>query len=427
MKMRAHVFVITWSLLLGSSAVAGTNEHVLAAGGDKLVAPAELRTAVRAVWDAHPEVQAAYARLQAARARAVAAARPLYNPELEVEHEDADDDTTAAGVSLAIDWSGKRRARTSVGTAEAAAAEADLALKRQGVAIDWLKAWSSWEISEARAAQGLARIEVMQRFAQLAERQFRAGDITQLDRDLALLALAEAKSDQGELIAGQAEARRVLQSGTETPIDVATLPILPVSIPDSLSGSNVIDDLPEVRKARLDADAARAFVAVADRERRPDPVIALRGGEVETAEGSSEPLVGVSVSIPLPVRNSYKAEVSAASAEATAAEADAAAARYHARAKLEQTEHVYRTLSAIWQDPSTTAAPFAERSALLDRLWGAGEISATEYLTQVKQSIDTELAHQALRARLWEAWFDYLGASGQLEPWLGVTESEEKP
>src|SRR5699024_923331 len=52
--------------------------------------PNALQTAMRQVWEVSPQVQAARAELDAARARAQAAAQPLYNPSLDLSAENAD-------------------------------------------------------------------------------------------------------------------------------------------------------------------------------------------------------------------------------------------------------------------------------------------------------------------------------------------------
>ena len=81
------------------------------------VATAALQNAVRDVWAASPDVQAADAERQAARARARAAAQPVYNPSLSIEGENADVDRRTVGASLTLDVSGKRAARLSEGEA----------------------------------------------------------------------------------------------------------------------------------------------------------------------------------------------------------------------------------------------------------------------------------------------------------------------
>jgi cobalt-zinc-cadmium efflux system outer membrane protein len=38
----------------------------------------------------------------------------------------------------------------------------------------------------------------------------------------------------------------------------------------------------------------------------------------------------------------------------------------------------------------------------------AGDINATDYLVQVEQTLDSEIAAKDLHAKAWEAWFNWL-------------------
>ncbi len=55
---------------------------------------------------------------------------------------------------------------------------------------------------------------------------------------------------------------------------------------------------------------------------------------------------------------------------------------------------------------------------LIERLWKAGEISATDYLVQLKQRLDSQIAGVELQSRTWQAWVDWLKASGTIETWV---------
>src|SRR3546814_12980158 len=72
--------------------------------------------------------------------------------------------------------------------------------------------------------------------------------------------------------------------------------------------------------AEAAALAARREVTVAQRNRIPDPEVGVRAGRIDYG-GVRDQVFGVSLSIPLFVRNSYGAEVIAARAEANAAAA----------------------------------------------------------------------------------------------------------
>ena len=383
-------------------------------------APPALRDAVRDIWERNPAVRAADARVDAAQAHTQAAGRPIYNPDLELTAENADVDTRSVGLSQTIDWSGKRRARETAATAEERAANAERDEVRQRVALEWLRGFAAYRSANERASAGAQRVDLLAQFAALAERRLRVGDIPVLERDLANLALLEARAQQAELAAEQAKARQLL---TAAGGDASTLPPLPASLPataDPTIAAARLTDLPSVRRARAEVDAAEARVTVAERDRRADPTISLTGGRV-TDGPYHDRLIGVTVKLPLFVRNSFNAEVTAARSSADAADATRRDVILRAGADAEQAGASFNALRDAWLAWQQSRAPSAaERAALLQKLWEAGEISAAEYLVQLKQSIDTELTAASLRGRVWDAWADWLAASGGLAAWLGL-------
>lgn len=382
------------------------------------VAAVLLREALQAVWQASPEVQAARAELDAARARAQAAAQPLYNPELSLEAEKADVDRRVAGLSLTLDLSGKRRARAAKGDAGVQASEAGYALLRRDVAARWLKAWSSAALTQRQGELGRQRLALMQRFDALAAQRLLVGDVSSPERDLAGLALAEAQMQQASLIGHEAAARAALLaiSGESS----ARLPQLPQGLPPAADSVAPLatDDLPELRQARALQQGAEAGVQVARRARMPDPTVSLVGGQVRSGPRNDR-VIGLSVSMPLPVFNSGHAEVVAARADADAADAQLRSRQLMQHAGLQEAKTRYVALrEAAMAFRGGRAGAFGDRTALLEKLWRAGEISTSDYLTQLKQSLDTALSGHELESQTWQAWFDYLTAAGRLIDWL---------
>lgn len=382
------------------------------------LASAPLRDAVRSIWQASPEVQAARADVEAARARARAAAQPLYNPSLALEAENADVNRRTAGISLPLDLSGKRRARASQGDARLLASEAAYDVRRRDVAARWLKAWSTASLAARQSALGQQRLVLMQRFDELAAMRLKVGDISSPERDLAGLALGEAQLQQAALTANEAAARAALLAigGDQRP----PLPPLPGSLPPTTDGvpPRSFDELPELRQARAEQASAEAAVQVARRARIPDPTLSLTGGQVRSGPRSDQ-VIGLSVSIPLPVLNTGRAEVDAARAEADAADASVRSRQFVLRAALQETQARYAALrGAAEAFRRGRAAAFEDRTALLEKLWRAGEISTSDYLVQLKQSLDTALSGQQLESDAWQSWFDYLTAAGRLTDWL---------
>ena len=73
---------------------------------------------------------------------------------------------------------------------------------------------------------------------------------------------------------------------------------------------------------------------------------------------------------------------------------------------------------ARWQ--ASRGTDVERRANLLEKLWREGELSTADYLLQLKQTLDTQLAGAELEARLWRSYADYLAATGQLERWAGL-------
>jgi len=391
-----------------------------------LSATLALQHAVRDVWATNPDVQAAEAERQAAQARARAAAQPVYNPSLSIDGENADVDRRTAGVSLALDVSGKREARISEGDADVRAREAAYALERRRVALDWLRAWAVAALSREQLALGRRRVELMRRFDELATQRLRVGDISSPERDLAGLALGEARIQQAELETQEAAAVAGLAALGGTP---QPLPDLPHELPPPAADVVPVatSERPESVRASAEQQRADAAVAVADRARRPDPTLSLTGGRVRSGNRTDR-VIGIGVSIPLPVLNSGRYDVEAARATADAAFALRRSTALRSDAQLAQARTTYEALrNAAEGFRAGRAGAFDDRARLLDRLWQAGEIGTSDYLVQLKQSLDTELAGIALESQTWQAWFDYLAAAGRLTGWLGEPGKDTSP
>lgn len=386
------------------------------------LAPPGLRSAVESAWIRHPAAEATEATLNAAEARTEAASQPLYNPELGIDADDEGPDRTfTAGIGLTLDVSGKRRARAAAAQSGLDAATVEARLRRRDFAQAWLEAWAATNAAERRVELGVQRVALITRFADLAERQFQAGDISSLDRDLALLARDEAGAEQAVLLAESASAREALNR-----LNVGAPPALRPAFPDGAAlpaaGGPVpdVESLPEWILAQASAEATAARVKVAERDRIADPTVVLRGGSTELADGVRDEVYGVSVSVPLFVRNSFRAELLAAKADARAAAADLERVRLELQARAERAAAAHGAVRNAWQQWQRSPGTNVEsRATLLERLWRAGELSTADYLLQLDQTLDTALVGAELEGRLWTSCTEYLVATGQLEAWLG--------
>ena len=376
---------------------------------------------VRTVLENHPSVLAARSELDVTQARESAADQPLYNPELDVEYEGAGDiSTKMLGISQAIDWGNKRKARTRVAALGRERMAAELEGMRQELAAELLNALADYHTKAELADLAEQRSSLMKRFLKLATQQQQAGDLGQVALDLARLAYTEAKLQRVRVVGAQVQAEQALKGLTDEP--PGGWPVLP-AIPSTLSLDLVnidtlLEQLPVLRAARTQITRARAAVELSRRERKADPTIGLRGGR----EGA-ENLIGLNLSIPLFVRNSFNAEVDASNAQVIQREQSAHNIYRTSRSRLIVSVQRYELMRQAWNDWLQTGQTSLESQVqLLERLWRVGELSTADYLVQVKQTLDTRTAATELYGSLWQAWFQWLIASGQTESWLGLKE-----
>lgn len=377
-----------------------------------------LQVFIQQIWSESPAVKSTRAALEASRARGVGAGRPLYNPSLTLDAQRADIGTTSIGLSQTIDWGDKRGALTNIASSESRAAEATLIGTRQSIAVEALYALARYQTAQTMRELAQRRSDLMKRFADTVRKRYSAGDMNALDASLARVAYSESLMQQAVTEGDLAESAAALQAVTG--LDLTTWPMLPQelsSLPDEVDEMALIKSLPRLVVLQTQVDAARARVQLARRENRPDPTIGIRGGR----EGSTN-LFGLTLEIPLFVRNDFTAEAQSAAHDADQKAQDYLDAERRSRAQLEGALHRFQNMIHAWQAWTTTGQQaHAEQADLLEQLWQAEELTASDYLVQAKQSVDTQAAATSLVGDVWQAAIAWLDASGQIENWLGVT------
>ena len=377
---------------------------------------------VKTVVDTNPRVQAARAALDASTAFKSASSRSLYNPELILDAENSGTNTRSVGLSQTIDWGGKRLARTAVAESDRLAVEAEYLAVRWAVTTELLSGLTGHHIGLTRNQLAEERARLMNEFAMLAKRRFDAGDLNQVELDLATLASTDARMKKATAAADLAEARQAVREITSgsTPSQWPMMPDKSPELPNSaLDPQQILLALPAVRVAQRRVDSARAVVELRKREKRPDPTISFIGGRE-----ANDTLIGLNLSIPLYIRNRYTDEVKVAIAEQSQSQqlADDVLRRAHARL-ISATER-YQLSEGAWRDWEQTGSVSLKRQTeQLRRLWEAGEISTTDYLVQLRQTLDVQSSALDLRQTLWRAWFEWISASGQVDAWLGGEEA----
>ncbi|HET9679849.1 MAG TPA: TolC family protein [Gammaproteobacteria bacterium] len=418
---RARVCALLAILVMASPAVAAAADSpTIAADSPSTTLSPGLQAFITQALREHPHMQAARAELASIRAEAEAAEQPLYNPELALSYEETDVKERTLGVQQTFDWSDKREARASAADWALVAAKARFAATREAFIANLMTALADYEVAIEQAGLAEQRAELMQRFAQLAGKRQKVGDLPQADYNLAVLARTNAAMELARARSQQAAAQqqlRALSIGM-----TGAWPSLPGELP-ALNFDTTLDKLlaasPVMLAARANAQSAEAIVSLRRRQRNPDPTFGLRAGK----EGEHD-LIGFSISIPLFVRNSYGAELAAARAEKRQAMLNVEAIKRGLRAQLVTAGRRYQNIREAWQAwEESGAASLKQQINVLERLWKAGELSTTEYLVQLKQALDTRAGALNLKNELWTAWFDWLEVSTHAADWAGLPET----
>lgn len=378
-------------------------------------APITLRQFIEQVWQTSPKLQSVLAQTQAADFQAQGLSRPVYNPSLEADGSRTDTKNYSIGINQTLDVSGKREARTEVGKAGLMLSQLQAQQWRLHIGVATLKALADTEASQKVLTLTQQRTALLQKFVAEVKKQHQAGDVSRVQLDQGTLALAEARAKEAEAKTSYQQAQQALLALTGQTL--STWPSLPKTLPlppTLKTYDHFAQQTPTLKLLNQQVEKARAAVAAAKAETHADPTVGVRGGREEDNK-----MVGLTVSIPLFARNNYQAGVGQAYQEMIALEKERQDVYQRLMAELPGSASRYDTLyqaSHQWQ--TSAARTLKDGATLIHRLWAAHEITTTDYLVQLKQMTDTQIAGAELQGKAWDAWFVWLDTSGTLETWL---------
>ncbi len=385
------------------------------------LAPAALSELVSSVLLNHPRLLAARNALQASQSRLLAADRPLYNPELAIDTENTDITTSFLQLSQTIDSGGQRKARKRVANSELEAARATFELEQLALLNDLLSALANDQSSKEIAELATEGLELMRQFADIAERRFKAGDLAQVESDLAQLAYNEALMSHAQALSMVATARERLVALYQ--LQPVQIPRLPESLPEPILPTaaeldSFLETLPAMQESQMNVTTLRENISLRESERSWEPTIAIRGGKED--QGS---LFGLTLSLPLKVRNNQKAEVQTARQEMMQAEQLLLQQKRNIKANILSSTERYRQLLTAFQAWQKNGRSHVERQIKsINRLWKSGDMSTTDYLVQVKQALDTQTAGLDLRNQMWLSSFEWMSNTASIDDWLNITD-----
>jgi len=410
--------------VLMTLSVSWPGHPVLAANTKTLEsAPVEMKRFVQQVIANHPRSIAAQAKLDSVKADLNAAGQAIYNPELELDTEKTDIRTSTIGLSQTIDWGDQRGAKKQIANYQLEGAQARYQQERQQLIRDLLLTLSDYQNKTRQAELSYQRLTLMKDFYSLARQKHSAGDINQVELDLAQLAYNETMLENAKVLAEQVNAEQafIALMGEIPGINLSQLPAIAIDFPDVAVPADVdsfLLALPQMRIVRANVAASKQTIALRESESSADPTIAIRGGKED-----KESLAGLTITIPLNIRNSYRAEIDAARSEYLQSEQLAQQSYRNLKSEIVSKTRQYQLTQQAWRQWVSAGEVSVERQLkLLKRLWQAGDLSTTDYLVQIKQNLDTQSAGIELQSTVWSSWLNWLDVTAQIESWLQVND-----
>ena len=379
----------------------------------------ELKQLVNIVNDVlkrNPELQASYAKIEAAKARLQGARLPLNNPELELEAEKTDVDTYSIGISQTIDWHSKQNALEIAQKAQLDAALASARALRLEKSGELLKTIGDVIALHNITALSKQRTEIFEKFSKVTKKLHSAGDISSSELEMAKLSLVESVMQHAthgeELIEAKISFTRI--SGQTISSNIQFPQQLPGKLPRITDIDKTLQNHPKVRSAYLSSQAVRQQMHFAEQDRKADPTVGVSVGRED-----NEDLVGITFSMPLQVRNNFSHNVDAAIADTLQAEKEARQIYQDLSARLNGAFERYNLVAHAWNVwVKKGRQSLKNRLVSLELQWKAGEINTTDYLMQLQQALDIQMDGVELQGKLWNSWVEWLMTSNKLSGWL---------
>jgi cobalt-zinc-cadmium efflux system outer membrane protein len=381
------------------------NRLIASAGAALLAAlPASALTLEEALERARqsaPAVVAARMRIDEARGRVTGATLFLTsNPTLDVEagRRSGETSSTDYGVEVGQDLDLPRRRRARIDAAHAIVTQEEQRarnIEREvmlDVASTFLRALEARERADVASSGKRLADEALS----IAERRYAAGDVAQLDVNLARTAVARADADTRAAIASLAAHVTRLQVllGRTEPVSVDG------SLRDALVTSELTADRPDLKVLDAEIAEAEADQRLARTLRWPDFGVRASYGE---EEGDRIVLGGIGVTLPVFHRGQEVAAVASARLARLRAERDALARTIDA--EVRGATATVEALRSVASDYERTVLPLVdENERLALESYEVGQIGLGDLLLVRREALDARraLIDQLIETRLAE-------------------------
>ena len=367
----------------------------------------------------HPAIVAVKEKVNAAESMFSGSNRPIYNPEISTDIErEGDSNNYRIGFTQTIDWQDKVAVRKTKAASKLQAAKASFQLAVQTQTAQTLSALVAWQAASRQVV--LAREQEAQLDTMLAwvdERQ-KSGDVGEIDAELTVFGLTQWLNATASAEAALKKVTAMVNAAL--PGFMNRQQVIPKVFWERVTDMSVriegaseqrwLDNHPKVTIAKANWQQSRLIAKQVKQDASADPTVGINTGKI-----GDDSVLGLSLSLPLNIRNNYSAESKAAWQKVLSKEAEYYASRRQQKSLIESSLSVlqaYQSRFYRWRDLMKGRGERGER--LINKQWKSGDLSTAEYLLMMQQLSTSLSSGIELEKEFKLARIDWLLKTGQL-------------
>lgn len=322
------------------------------------------------------------------------------------------------GLTQAIPLHNRLRELQSLARIGIPAAGAELANRQRLLVGEITQAFVDLLVLDRQVVLREHLIETSRRLVELSRARAKAGEVSAVEVNAAALELAKLEQEHGVLLAEHANRVERLKPSLglapEEPLEIAgdLDPLL--SALSAAAGERSTWNRPDLKLASLAIERIDAEQRVAEAELRGDLTVGATYGYERSATGDADHLLGVKMSIPLPLRNKNQGRLRELRAERTRAQREAEALELKVASEVASARQRAAQFQKILDGYHAAVLPLGEAAERdLAAAYQQGQVPLFQVIQSQQQRFALEAGALEARAAYARALVELQTATGQ--------------
>lgn len=322
------------------------------------------------------------------------------------------------GLTQAIPLHNRLRELQSLARIGIPAAGAELANRQRLLVGEITQAFVDLLVLDRQVVLREHLIETSRRLVELSRARAKAGEVSAVEVNAAALELAKLEQEHGVLLAERANRVERLKPSLglapEEPLEIAgdLDPLL--SALSAAAGERSTWNRPDLKLASLAIERIDAEQRVAEAELRGDLTVGATYGYERSATGDADHLLGVKMSIPLPLRNKNQGRLRELRAERTRAQREAEALELKVASEVASARQRAAQFQKILDGYHAAVLPLGEAAERdLAAAYQQGQVPLFQVIQSQQQRFALEAGALEARAAYARALVELQTATGQ--------------